>query len=168
MTIDVRTILQSRLPTGPTGPAGSTGALTAWSTKTSNYTLVNGDRVIANTSGGSFTLTLPATPTTGVSIQVTDGSSWYANNLTIARNGSTIEGFSDDLLLDVPGATVELVYDGTTWQVIASVGIQGDAGPTGPASTVTGPTGPSVTGPTGPSGDGSTGKIIAMSIIFGG
>jgi hypothetical protein len=96
--------------------------LSNWARKTTTYTAVNGDRIIADTSGGAFTITLPATPTTGFYVQIADGANWAAINLTLGRNGSTIEDIADDLALDIQGAIVELVYDGTTWEAYASVG----------------------------------------------
>jgi hypothetical protein len=39
----------------------SGGGSSAWVKKTSNYTAVSGDRLIADTSGGTFTVTLPST-----------------------------------------------------------------------------------------------------------
>ena len=95
---------------------------TSWVKKTTTYTAVNGDKIIADTSGGSFTITLPATPTTGNSVIVADGDDWNTNNLTIGRNGSTIEGLSDNFVLDIKGITVEFIYDGTTWELFANSG----------------------------------------------
>jgi hypothetical protein len=60
---------------------------------------------------------LSATPSTGASISIVDGADWSANNLTVARNGSTIEGLTDDVLLDIKGIQVNFVYDGTTWEI---------------------------------------------------
>jgi hypothetical protein len=116
---------------GDTGFTGSKGALQEWTVKTANYTLVDGDRIIADTSGGSFIITLPATPTTGAYMQITDGANFANNALTVARNGSTIEGISDDILLDIPDTTFEFVYDGSTWQITATTGAQGEIGFTG-------------------------------------
>ncbi|NBR88672.1 MAG: tail fiber domain-containing protein [Rhodobacteraceae bacterium] len=98
------------------------GGTSPWSRKTTTYTAVAGDRLIADTSGGSFTITLPATPTTGNSVVFADGADWFTNNLTVARNSSTIEGVADDFVLDIKGIEVEFVYDGTTWEVFASTG----------------------------------------------
>jgi len=78
--------------------------------------------LIGDTSGGSFTITLPASPTTGANVSIVDGASWENYNLTIARNGSTIEGLSENLVFDIAGIMVELIYDGSTWEVYASVG----------------------------------------------
>lgn len=99
--------------------------------KTSNYTASNRDQIIADTSGGSFTITLPASPIAGTSVTLYDNASWGTNNLTIARNGSTIEGVADDFVLDVSSIKVEFIYNGSTWQVYSSVA-QG-----GPATTPT-------------------------------
>ena len=119
--------------TGPTGPTGSTGALRQWSKKTSNYTAVDGDRIIADTSGGTFNITLPATPTTGNYVQITDGANFSSINLTVLRNGSTIEGVADDVTVDLGGVTVEFIYNGTTWDVTATTGARGPTGSVGAA-----------------------------------
>lgn len=100
--------------TDATGGGG--GGLT-WSRKTANYTAVNGDAIIADTSGGTFTITLPATPTTGTYIKLVDGANWGTTNLTVARNASTIEGLAEDLIVNVGGIFLDLVYDGSTWEV---------------------------------------------------
>ena len=91
-------------------------------TKTANYTAQTNQGILANTSGGSFVVTLPATPTSGDQVVVADATnSFGTNNLTIARNGSTIEGLAENLVLDVSSAVVQLVYDGTTWQVFTQL-----------------------------------------------
>ena len=102
--------------------AGAGNGLNTWVLKTSAYTAVDGDRIIESTQGGAFAITLPATPITGAYVQIADGFNWGAAGLTILRNGSTIESIADDLLLDVQGAIIELVYSGTSWEVFASVG----------------------------------------------
>jgi hypothetical protein len=53
------------------------------------------------------------------------GGLWGTNNLTVARNGSTIAGVAQDLTCDINGVSVTLVYDGTTWEVYAQVGGNG-------------------------------------------
>jgi hypothetical protein len=144
------TIVRDNVVRGPAGPSGPSGALNPWTIKTANYTAVNGDRIIADTSNGSFTITLPSSPIGGAYIQLTDGKSWSSNNLTVARNGSTIEGFSQDLLLNISGVTVECIYNSSqsTWEITATLGPRGPQGPTG--ASVTGPQGP--TGPQGAQG----------------
>lgn len=106
--------------TWATVSGGSSGGFGSFQIKTANYTAVASDSILADTSGGSFTITLPATPSTGDAIIIADGADWSTNNLTIARNGSTIEGLSEDLIIDVKAITLTLVYNGTTWQVFAN------------------------------------------------
>jgi len=66
------------------------------------------------------TVTLPATPTDGQVVIVRDinhlaGSS----NITLARNGKTIQTASSDLTIDINGCLVKLVYSNTlsTWVI---------------------------------------------------
>jgi hypothetical protein len=94
--------------------------------KTANYTAADKEGILADTSGGAFTVTLPATPATGAQVIVADPTGdWDTNNLTIGRNGKTISGVAQDLVCDISGASVQLVYDGTTWAVYAQVGGNG-------------------------------------------
>ena len=96
--------------------SGGGGGGVSYVTKTSNYTASSGEGILADTSGGAFTVTLPATPSEGDQVIVADASGSFAtNNLTVARNGSTIDSLSEDLLLDTSDASVEFVYDGSTW-----------------------------------------------------
>jgi len=90
-----------------------------WLAKSSAYTALSGDLVSASTASAAWTLTLPASPTTGMMLTVADaGSSWKTNNLTVARNGSTIEGLSEDLVCDKTNRVLVLLYNGTTWRVL--------------------------------------------------
>ena len=90
--------------------------------RTANYTATVGEGIIADTSGGVWTLTLPASPQTGDTVVVSDGDDWATNNLTVARNGSTIEGAAEDLTMDIGNVSATFVYDGSTWQVYAQAG----------------------------------------------
>lgn len=95
-----------------------------WLVKTSNYTTSNGERIIANTSGGQFTVKLPASPNIGDYVQITDGSDFHSINLAIDGNGSTVENINDIILLDIKGSTYEFIYSGSTWQITATTGAQ--------------------------------------------
>ena len=135
-------------PSGPQGPQGVAG-LNDWIVINSNYHANNRDRLIANTSNGSFTLYLPSSANTGDYIQVTDGYDWNINKLYVNSSGSTIETLSGTMNVDVKGVTVELIYSGQTWEVTATLGARGEAGTNGPQ----GPSGPAGTnGPQGPQG----------------
>lgn len=94
--------------------------------KTANYTASDKEGVLADTSGGAFTVTLPPSPAVGAQVVVADaGNSWGTNNLTVGRNGSTIASVAENLTLDIAGASVTLLYDGSTWEVYAQVGGSG-------------------------------------------
>jgi hypothetical protein len=99
------------------------GGITYTTVKTANYTAAANDGVQTDTSGGAFTVTLPATPAVGDQVFVIDtSSSWATTNLTVGRNGSTIEGSASDLICDISNVSVQLIYSGTTWNVYAQVG----------------------------------------------
>ena len=100
----------------------------AYIVKTANYTAANRDHILADTTSGSFTITLPATPAIGQNVVLYDNNSWGINNLTVARNGSTIESIADDFLLDVSSIKVEFIYNGSTWQIYSSIGQAAQAG----------------------------------------
>lgn len=118
--------------TDPVGFTGSEGAtLSDWVVVTSNYQSQHRNRIIADSSGGSFSITLPSNPSTGDYIQITDGANFLANSITVLRNLRTIEGIADDVILDVGNITVEFIYSGTTWQVTSSSGAQGYTGSIG-------------------------------------
>lgn len=123
-----------RLANG-SGGGGGNGTLSDWILKTSNYTANSGDRIIADTSAGSFNITLPASPGTGNSVTILDGSDWSLNPITIYRNGSTIENISDNMYSNNKGVVIELVYNGNagvnTWQVVSTLGPKGDTGASG-------------------------------------
>jgi hypothetical protein len=102
------------------------GGIKYTTVKTANYTAAANDGVQTNTSGGVFTVTLPASPTVGDQVIVTDSSgSWATNNLTVGRNGSTIEGAAENLICNISSVSVQFVYSGTTWDVFAQVGSAG-------------------------------------------
>lgn len=105
--------------------ASGGGGPSLWAKKTANYTAVSGDKILADTTAGTFTVTLPASPVLGDTIIIADAGSWQTTNLTVGRNGSTIEAATEDLVLDIPNIQVEFVYDGTTWEVYAFTGPSG-------------------------------------------
>ena len=123
----------------PTFQVPAAGGVSYTAVKTANYTAVNNDGVLTNTTGGAFTVTLPTSPSVGNIIVVVDSfSQWGTNNLTIDPTalikiaGNTA---GDTLTCDITGATVTLVYTGATygWNVSAQVGGNG-----GTAVTLTG------------------------------
>jgi hypothetical protein len=89
--------------------------------KTAAYTAVKGDLVRCNTSGGAFTVTLPAAPADGDLIGIIDISNTAAtSNITIAPNGKTVEGDATSLIINLNGACVVLTYNSaaTNWKLV--------------------------------------------------
>ena len=115
---------------GSVGFVGSSGTVT-WLTKNGNYTANPMDYILADTSAGTFTITLPPNPVAGTSVIVLDKSNWSINNLNIGRNLKTIENYADDFILDIGQSRVEFTYDGSTWQIYSSIGPRGFTGSSG-------------------------------------
>jgi hypothetical protein len=91
--------------------------------KTANYTANSNEGIITDTTGGAFTVTLPASPAVGDIVVINDGEgNWDTANLTVARNGETIDGDAANLVMDVDNASVDFIYDGTTWGVYSQAG----------------------------------------------
>ena len=101
---------------GTTASFGDLAGGTEWqAVKTANFTAAAGQGVFCNTTGGAFTLTLPA-GTLGDEISFADYAGTFDSNaLTIAANGSEkIVGSTADLTVSVERAANTLVYtDGT-------------------------------------------------------
>jgi len=104
-------------PVGLQGIQGPQGPEISWILASSNYTAATDERILANTTNGGFTITLPANPVAGNVVYLMDNGDWKTTNLIVARNGSTIESKDEDLILDIKGIRVDLVYDGSTWNV---------------------------------------------------
>jgi len=93
----------------------------AWSTisggadwqavKTTTYTATAGQGIFANTTGGAWTLTLPASPSAGDFVSVIDYAGTFdTNNLTIGRNSKKIQGSAADLVVGTERAGFTLVF----------------------------------------------------------
>ena len=84
-----------------------------WRAITAAETVQPGAQILANTNGGAFTLTLPASPSAGQEVSVIDqGYDFNVNALTIGRNGSNIANSAADLVINTQGAGFTLVYSG--------------------------------------------------------
>jgi hypothetical protein len=116
------TYLSSTAAGSTTGTAVTTltGALAVTvNTVSSTYTIDNSTtdyEVWANTSGGSFTITLPA-PTAGRQLVLVDSTNSFAtHNLTLARHGSeNIDGVAASKVYAAAGTRATITSDGTNW-----------------------------------------------------
>lgn len=116
---------------------------------TSNTTASNGNVYPCDTTAGSFTVTLPASPATGAHIVV--GLRTGTNALTISANtGQTINGSLASVQLTAAGQSLEFWYSGTgtTWNITSGLSVPptatgfavpagGDLAGTYPAPTLT-------------------------------
>ena len=93
-------------------PAGGGGGGISWqSVQTASFTAVSGNGYPVNTTSGAITVTLPAGPSAGSIVQLTDyAGTWATNNVTIAPNGSNINGGSSNNILLNKRESVSLVY----------------------------------------------------------
>ena len=93
----------------------NTGGTDWQAVKTGNFTASAGHGVFANTSGGAWTLTLPASPSLGDEVSFVDYAGTFDTyNLTIARNSSKIHGADEDLTVSVERAANTLVFTDAT------------------------------------------------------
>lgn len=89
----------------------------SWQLINSNTTLVSSRKYLCDTSSAAFTVTLPSSPQEGTEIIVKDHKDTFGtHNLTIARNGSTINNLSENLVADVSGYELHLMYRNATWR----------------------------------------------------
>ena len=92
------------------------GAIT-WdsSIKTANTSITSGTGFFVDTTSAALTITLPASPSVGNIVGIKDYAGTFGtNNLTIARNGSNIQGIANDSLISTNRASVVLVYADAT------------------------------------------------------
>ena len=83
-----------------------------------SYSANSGDRLAISTTASARTITLPGSPSADDIVEFMDKDNSFAtNNLTISRNGSTIEGSSANLVADITSTNFFLQYTGSTWEV---------------------------------------------------
>ena len=89
---------------------------TSWvAVKTSTYTASAGEGVFANTTGGAFTVNLPASPSLGDEVSIVDYAGTFdTNNLTIGRNSQKIQGEAANLTVSIERAGLTLAFTDST------------------------------------------------------
>ena len=110
---------------------GPTGAV-SWNTTpitADPSPAVSGVGYFADTTSAAFTITLPATPSAGAVVGVSDYANNFATaNITVGRNGSNIGGEAYDFTLNTDGLSVTFVYvDATQGWIITDSGLRSDA-----------------------------------------
>lgn len=81
-----------------------------WEVITANTTAEAGHGYICDTSAGTFTLTLPASPSVGDSVAIKDGADFSAVPLTVARNSLNIMSLGEDMTIPFKNISLELTY----------------------------------------------------------
>jgi len=96
---------------------GNVDGLISWDTtkKTAAFTAVAGNGYFVDTTSAAITVTLPASPSAGDLVAIKD----YAltadtNNITIARNGSNIQGIENNFIIETEGQSITLIYIDST------------------------------------------------------
>ena len=85
-----------------------------WRTLTAAETIQAGAKLFIDTTGGAFTVTLPASPAVGDEVHFIDSRfNFDSAALTVGRNSSKIANASSDLVVNTEGAGFGLVFSGS-------------------------------------------------------
>ena len=85
-----------------------------WRTLTAAETIQAGAKLFIDTTGGAFTVTLPASPAFGDEVHFIDSRfNFDSAALTVGRNSSKIANASSDLVVNTEGAGFGLVFSGS-------------------------------------------------------
>jgi len=128
----------------PSGVTLSGVGTVSWDTtaKTAAFTAVSGRGYFVDTTSAAITVTLPASPSAGDIVAVSDyAQTARTNNITIARNGSNIQGNATNLNIQRNGAALNLLYvDATKGWIVVSTGDEEESKPITQFVTATGGT----------------------------
>ena len=85
-----------------------------WRTLTAAETIQAGAKLFIDTTGGVFTVTLPASPAVGDEVHFIDSRfNFDTAALTVGRNSSKIANATSDLVVNTEGAGFGLVFSGS-------------------------------------------------------
>jgi len=100
------------------------GGLAWQSVQTTGFTAVANRGYPCNTTSSAFTVTLPASPSVGDTIQIVDYAGTFAtNNLTLGANSNKINGSTGNRILNTIREGVSITYVDSTQGWVASSGV---------------------------------------------
>ena len=86
---------------------------------TANYTASANEFLQVDTTTVAITVTLPSTPAVNDTIKFLDAKGTFdVKALTIARNGNTIMGVAEDMIVDTKNISFGLVFINNDWRLI--------------------------------------------------
>ena len=112
---------------------GRTGTVD-WETtkKTASFTAANGEGYFVDSSSSAITVTLPASPSAGNIVSISDyNGSANTNAITVARNGSNINGDAADYGITKGDSAVTFVYVDATvgWTSVQTSSVSDNKSP---------------------------------------
>lgn len=87
-----------------------------WSVKTADYTIVNGDKILASTTSGSFGLVAPTATTADVFFEIADHDLTFDTN-PVHLTGSII-GVTGTFVIDVKGFSARFVAKSSMFRIV--------------------------------------------------
>jgi hypothetical protein len=91
------------------------GALTWVPVQSTSFNAIAGNAYPVNTTSSAITVTLPASPSAGNVVQLTDyAGTWGTNNITVVGNGSKIDGSTVPVALSTNRESIAFVYVDST------------------------------------------------------
>lgn len=91
---------------------------------TGDYETAGNRHLLVDGTAGALTVTLPADPSDGMRVQVTDIAADFAtHNVTVARNGRLLEGSAANQTLATNGISKTWMYRGDTgnWHLLSTL-----------------------------------------------
>jgi len=108
------------------GSSGGGTGLTLQAVQTANFTATTGNLYPVNTTSSALTMTLPASPSAGATVQVFDyAGTWSTNKITINPNGSKFNGATNSVFGTQNGGSYVLTYTDATRGWVVTNGFSG-------------------------------------------
>lgn len=98
-------------------PSFTTGPIFNVTMPAGDYTILSSDYFVGATTSAARAITLPASPTTGMTFVIKDITGTAStNNITVSGNGKNIDGSSTNVIA-TNYASITVIYNGTQWSI---------------------------------------------------